>query len=79
MIEEYRKRVDGIDNRIVSLLSERFKVSGKIVEFKKKNKIKVKDKKREEKIVERLAKGSDLDKNLIKKFYKIIFKFSRKG
>ncbi|NCN51552.1 hypothetical protein GW931_00910 [archaeon] len=48
--------MDRVDRKIINLLSERFKISREIIKFKKKNKIKVKNRKREEEIVEKLAK-----------------------
>ncbi len=78
MIEVYRKRIDKIDKKILSLLEERVKVSKDIGKYKRKNKIKIEDLKREKEIVEELGGKTNLDKKFIQRIYKTIFKFSKK-
>ncbi|NRB78017.1 MAG: chorismate mutase [Saccharospirillaceae bacterium] len=48
-LEEYRKSIDNIDNAIISMFAERFKVTNKVGEFKAKNALPAKDEAREQK------------------------------
>ena len=60
-IQEYRARIDAIDDQITDLLKRRFALSQKIGEYKQQNGIAVYDKTREEAILSRAADGaSDL-------------------
>lgn len=77
-IDFYRKKINNIDSKILKLLKERFEVSKKIGEIKKKKGIKVLDKKREKEIILDLVEKSSLDKKFIKQLYFIIFKESRR-
>lgn len=79
MIERYRKKIDKIDREIIALLEKRFLITKEIIKYKREKEIKVRDKVREEEIIKKLSKGKKLDKSLVKKIYKLIFQFSRKG
>ncbi|MCR4327850.1 MAG: chorismate mutase [Nanoarchaeota archaeon] len=78
MIDKFRKEIDSVDRRIISLLEERMKISKRIGDFKRKNNLKIRDVKREKEFVERVLKKTALDGNFVKSFYQLIFKFSRK-
>ncbi len=56
MIQEYRKHLDAIDDKVASLLLERLQIVKKIGDEKKKQGIAVLDKGREDKIKERLSR-----------------------
>jgi chorismate mutase len=74
-----RKQIDEIDKKLLELLAKRFKINQKIGFYKKANKLKIKDKKREREILKRvalLAKKLNLNQNLIKKIFKEIIKES---
>ena len=58
-LQEYRARIDAIDDQITDLLKQRFALSQKIGEYKKQNGIAVYDKTREEAILSRAADGSN--------------------
>ncbi len=79
MIQEYRKKLDTIDDEITELLLERLKIVKKIGEEKKKQNIAVLDKGREEAIKERLASFCDDDneKNYILNIYENIMSESK--
>jgi len=70
-LKHYRKKIDLIDRNIVKLLLLRFKLVKQIANYKRKNKIKVTDKKREYKIINNIKKYSDKQH---KKFITDIFK-----
>jgi len=75
-INELRKSINRIDENFVKLLSERRKISSKIVELKELSSKPIRDKKREQELLERiikLAEDKNVDVYLIKKiFYTII-------
>lgn len=81
-MEELRREIDRIDSELLSLIAKRLEVAKKIGEYKKKNKIPIRDKKRESEIVNKRADafrqlGHD-DKEFIKKLFSLLFKKSRK-
>lgn len=71
-LKRYRKQIDEIDDKLISLFSERKNVVKKIGEIKKINKLPVLDKKRwREVLISRVEMGAKL--NLNRKFVKEIF------
>ncbi len=80
--EKYRRQIDKINNKIISLLAERMKIVKKVGEYKKKNNMKITDKKREEKIyaeVRRNAKKYDLFPEYIEQVFRCIISNSKKA
>lgn len=77
-ILKWRKEINYIDNEIFSLLKKRFQISRKIGNYKKKNKLKIRDIKRENGLIKKAVKKSKLSKNFIRILYKIIFNESRR-
>ena len=75
---KWRKEINNIDNKIFKLFKKRFQVSRKIGNYKKKNKLKVIDFKRENQLIKKAVKKSKLSKNFIKKLYSLIFNESRR-
>ncbi len=73
-----RKQMDKIDKRIFYLLKKRFQISIELGKIKKKNDMKIRDIKRENKIIKNKIKSSGLDKKFIKDLYRLIFKESRR-
>lgn len=70
-----RKKIDGLDRRLVKVLAERFLLTEKVGVYKKKNKLKPYDKKRETemmKIREVWAKKYRLDPAAVKKIFQFI-------
>ena len=74
-IQKLRLNLDKIDNEIIKLLQKRFNLSKKIAKVKSKEKIKIKDKSREEFIKNKYLKK--LPKKFVTKFLKNLFKESR--
>ena len=79
-IEDYRKKIDSIDKKVLELLNRRAKIAIKIGEIKKINKIKVKAPERERKILENLKKikSGPFSDQAIQKIFKTIIIESRK-
>ena len=69
-----RKRIDSLDDKIITLLDERLKLSLKIASEKQKNNLNIYDKNREINIIDRLKKlkKNYLSNNAIEKIYKEI-------
>lgn len=80
-MKEIRNQIDTIDKKIIALLGRRFKLVPKLAKLKKKEKLPIQDKKREEEMLSKLqkeAKKQGIDYKLIKKLYLEILKESRK-
>lgn len=77
-LEKYRKEIDAIDKKLLQLFEKRFNVSKKVGEYKKKNKMKIFDKKREKEIIEKRTNETKLSSLFVKKLYKLIFKESKR-
>jgi len=79
-LENLRKLIDKIDFEILQKLAKRFSLVSKIAEYKTKNNLSIYDKKREKDILETrkiLANQFKLNKSMIEKIFRIIFKESR--
>jgi len=72
-LQNYRKRIDKIDSKIVILLRKRQKIVKKIGALKKKNKQSIQNKAREQEIF------GKLDTDLEKEVFKTIFKESKRA
>ena len=77
-IKKNRDMITEIDKRISRLLVKRFEQVKRISKYKKKNNLKIKDKKREEEIINNALKEKKLDKKFIEDLYKVIFNQSYK-
>ncbi len=79
-LKNYRKNIDKIDKKIVKLLIARFKIINKIANFKKQNKIGIKDKKREKEVTNNIKKYSNKTKHqkFLKKIFGKIIDYSKK-
>lgn len=81
-IDKIRQEIDQIDEKIIWLLSERFKKSLEIVEEKRKKGLPIFDKIREEELFEKIqkkAKKQGLSPERAKKIFLIIVHESRKA
>ena len=79
LLDKYRKQIDKIDKKIIDYLAKRYQVVKKVGVFKKKNGLKPFDKKRWQKVLQTrisFAEEKGLPKELIKKIYQTIHKFS---
>lgn len=80
-LDKLRKEIRIIDKKLITLLSERQKLSEKVADYKKENMLEVKDQKYEEKLIDELtliAKEKDLDSSFIEKIFREIISNSRK-
>ena len=59
-LDNYRKKIDDIDNKIIDLLNKRGEIVKLIGEIKKKKEIKIYQPNREEQIIERIKQKSTL-------------------
>ena len=79
-IDSLRGKIDQIDEKIISLLAERFIVVSKIGEIKKKEGRRVTDPAREIEVLSRIethSKSHNLDPEAMKKIFHAIFEESR--
>jgi chorismate mutase len=80
-LEDLRKEIDKIDEKIFLLLKERFKLVRKIGKIKKSKSMKIYQPKREREILMKIARKARkyrIDPKEIIKIYKAILKASRK-
>ena len=77
-LDHYRKKIDLIDKNIIKLLSQRFELTKQIGDYKKKNNIKVVDKKRELQVINNIKKYSHKHKKFIIDIFKKIINYSKK-
>jgi len=80
-IEKLRKKVDIIDNKLISLLADRFKLTKEILSLKKKDGLAVKDKNREDLILKETTKSAKklkMDASFVEDIFKRILKESKK-
>lgn len=54
-LDEIRHRIDDVDRRLVALLAERGRLVGEVVHYKRAHHMKVVDRAREERMLERIA------------------------
>jgi chorismate mutase len=79
-LEEMRKKIDEVDDKIVRLIAERIRESQSIGDEKKKNNRQVEDAAREEKVlahIKAIAHEEKLDEKGIQNIYRQIIKSSR--
>lgn len=80
-LKSFRDELDGIDGQIVSLLSERFRVTREVGKFKKKNKLPPLDQAREDVIYLRLkekAVRAGIDPQMLQDIWKVIMTQSKR-
>lgn len=79
-IDDIRKKIDQIDEKIISLLERRYHLSQKILREKIRKGIDLTDRKREKVIIENLKKKTKnkVFSSLIEKIYPLIFDFNKK-
>jgi len=74
-LKEIRRRIDEIDESLVSLLAERLKLSGDIVALKKKLNAGVRDETRERAVIDRarvMARGKGVDPDFIESVMRLV-------
>jgi chorismate mutase len=75
-LDEYRKSIDNLDNAIVAMLAERFKITNKVGVYKAENKLPAKDSNRELAQYTRmgaLAESYGLDPEFAKSYLDTVF------
>lgn len=78
-LDYYRKKIDVIDKSIAKLISLRFKLIKQIANYKKINKIKIFDKKREMQVLKNVKKYSNKKhKKFVINIFKNIINYSKK-
>lgn len=79
-LDTYRKELDSIDEKLVSLFCERMEVSEKIGAYKKENNLPVTDANRENEVIEHiLAKVPVGRQSDVAELYKTVFSISKKA
>lgn len=79
ILEDYRDKIDKIDETLLKLLAKRLMLASKVGVYKKKNKLPLVDEKREKEIIEKLnqnARSYNLRIKSVRKIWQIIFKES---
>lgn len=76
-LEQMRKEIDIIDDKILDAFKERMKLSAKIAKFKKDNDIPVLDESREKEKLDRIAKSEDEFSSFSSKLYLTLADLSR--
>ena len=78
-LNKYRKDIDSIDSKLVKLLLLRLRLAKAIGIYKKSNKLKIKDKKRESGILSNIEKYSGkAHQKFFKKIFGSIISYSKK-
>ena len=77
-LEEYREKIDAVDEKLVALFAERMELSRSIAEYKKENGLPVLDASREKKKLRRVAEQSPAElREYTRRLYKLLFELSR--
>ena len=80
-LQKYRKRIDNLNSKIIKLLGKRKKITQKVGDYKKREKIKICDEYREKEIYSELKKQGkkyNLDGKFIEDIFSKIIKQSKK-
>jgi chorismate mutase len=80
-LESIRKEINALDDELLKLIEKRLSLAPDIAKIKKQMKLKVRQPKREEELLERLrqkASAKGLDSKMIEKIFKEIMNESRK-
>ena len=77
-LKYYRSKIDNIDKKISKLLLLRFNLAKKISKYKKSNKIKIIDRKRELQVIKNIKKHSKRHEKFMKNIFKSIISYSRR-
>ena len=81
ILTKQRKKIEEINLKILKLVSERNKISKKIGDYKKKNKIPITNKRIEKKIFSEIYKKAEklgLNKKYVKNIFNLIIKESKR-
>ena len=78
-MEELRRRIDGIDDRILELLESRVELAKKIGAVKRGEGLPVHNPEREEDILERLTAETKLEKDFVREIFESIITYCREN
>lgn len=77
-LEDYREKIDTVDEKLIALFAERMALSRAIAEYKKENGLPVLDASREEKKLRRVAEQSPVElREYTRRLYALLFELSR--
>ena len=77
-LEEYREKIDAVDEKLVALFAERMELSRAIAEYKKENGLPVLDASREKEKLESAAERSPAElREYTRRLYTLLFELSR--
>ena len=77
-LEDYREKIDTVDEKLIALFAERMALSRAIAEYKKENGIPVLDASREKKKLRRVAEQSPAElREYTRRLYALLFELSR--
>ena len=77
-LEEYREKIDTVDEKLVALFAERMELSRAIAEYKKENGLPVLDASREKEKLDRVAEQTPAElREYTRRLYKLLFELSR--
>ena len=68
-----REEVDQVDDKLIEVLRERFKIVEEIGKCKSKNSLQIHDEKREQEIIEKIYKKSGFSKEFTGKLFSLLF------
>jgi len=73
-----RNSVDELDRKLIEIVKKRLILSREIGNCKRKNGLKIIDRKREKEVIENRLEKSSLDSKFVKKLFKLILNESRR-
>ena len=77
-LEEYREKIDAVDEKLVALFAERMELSRAIAEYKKENGLPVLDASREKEKLNSAAEQSPAElREYTRRLYALLFELSR--
>ena len=77
-LEDYRGRIDTVDEKLIALFTERMELSRDIAEYKKENGLPVRDASREEEKQNSVAEQSPAElREYTRRLYALLFELSR--
>ena len=77
-LEEYREKIDAVDEKLVALFAERMELSRAIAEYKKENGLPVLDASREKEKLKSTAEQSPAElREYTRRLYTLLFELSR--
>lgn len=76
-LNEYRKKIDEIDDKIIELLKERIKIVEKVGKWKRNFNKEISDNERENEIYKRISKNLNIEISKAKEIYEGIIKYCK--